>query len=147
MNTYARGRIVLMVCLWLPGCSQPEKVSFDPPADLIANELSVNTVADGHHAAGRIPSAGPFVVTGAFFSKSRLRNKVMIRVIDLSGPDKPITMQSGIAAVTSDGDSQYSYKADLKGIRNAGNYEVQVLYGTKVVDKGDIVVEEQPGEG
>lgn len=138
MSNYAVGSIVLLVCLWIPGCSSREKVSFDPPEDLIANGLSVHSESEG--LAGEIQATKPFVVTGTFLSKSRLRDKVIIRASDVRQPERRVTMQSGIAEVTAEEDSRYSYKAHLKGIRQPGNYVVQVLYGQNVVDEVGIVV-------
>lgn len=140
MSNDAGGSIVLLVCLLLPGCSGREKASFDPPEDLIANGLAVHAEPEGLHEAGEIQAAKPFVVTGEFLSKSRLRDKVIIRASKLRDGEPPTTMQSGFAEVTADEGSKYSYKACLKGIRKPGNYVVQVLYGRKVVDEVDIVV-------
>ena len=137
--------LILMVLMWIEGCSSREKVTFDPPADLISSGLSVQSESlEGRRDTNEIQAAKPFVVTGTFFSKSRLRHKLIIRASEVSEPERPVTMQSGIAEVTAAVDSHHTYKAHLKGIRKAGNYEVQVLYGTKVVDTVEIVVREEP---
>ena len=147
LSNFAVASTLLAIFLSLLGCSKREKVTFDPPINLIATELSVRPDSDGLSTPSEIQATKAFIVTGTFVSKSLLRNKVMIRALDVSAPDKPITMQSGIANVAAKGDDQFSYMAHVRGIRQAGKYEVQVLYGTKVVDKVDIVVTELPDQG
>lgn len=89
-----------------------------------------------------------FVVEGTLTSDSKLRDRLMIKVVSKTKDGKIVVSQSGFAAVTQDkGGQQYFYSGTLQHIAKPGTYTVLATYldqSNTEIDSLTISVEPAP---